>query len=135
MKPERPSTICVLIDLQYKASMNEFEEWYGDHVSYQELEQSSYIEFKELIFDNISRGIKFRKYGRIGNVLTIKADMLKIEIEKFKKILEKNDVKLIHGWVVSNVTIITDKLLDKGNVSEDDEEDVGGSSFNEFEDI
>jgi hypothetical protein len=132
MKPERPSTVCVLIDLQYYASMNEFEEWYGDHVSYQELEQSSYIEFKELMFEDISRGIKFRKYGRIGNILTIKADMLKNEIEKFKKILEKNDIKLIHGWVVSNVTIITDKLSDKGDASDEDEEE---GSFNDFEDI
>lgn len=135
MKPERPSTICVLIDLQYHASMNEFEEWYGDHITYQELEQSSYIEFKELIFESISRGIKFRKYGRIGNILTIKADMLKAEIEKFKKILEKNEVKLIHGWIVSNVTIITDKLPDKGKISEDEEEEEEESSFNEFEDI
>jgi hypothetical protein len=133
MKPERPSTVCVLIDLQYYASINEFEEWYGDNVSYQELEQSSYIEFKELMFEGISRGIKFRKYGRIGNVLTIKADMLKSEIEKFKKILEKNDIKLIHDWIVSNVTIITDKLPDKGGDSDGDEEDEG--SFNDFEDI
>lgn len=132
MKPERLSTVCVLIDLQYFSSMNAFEECYGDNVSYQELEQSSYIEFKELMFENISRGIKFRKYGRIGNVLTLKADMLNNEIEKFKNILEKNQIKLIHEWVVSNVTIITDKLSVKGDVSnEDDEED----SFNDFEDI
>jgi hypothetical protein len=134
MKPERPSTMCVLIDLQYYASINAFEEWYGDHISYQELEQSSYIEFKELMFENISRGIKFRKYGRIGNVLTLKADMLKLEIEKFKNLLEKNDIKLIHGWVVSNVTIITDKLLDKGGNEEEDEEDEDGG-FNDFDDI
>ena len=132
MKPERPNTICVLIDLRYHSSMNHFEEYYGDNISYQELEQSSYIEFKELIFDNIHRNIKFRKYGRLGNILTIKADMLKLEIEKFKKLLEKNEVRLMHGWVVSNVTIITDKFLDKGKVSEDDEED---DEFNDFEDI
>jgi hypothetical protein len=100
MKPDRPSTICVLIDLQYHSSMNAFEEWFGEQISYQELEQSSYIEFKEMIFEGISRGVKFRKYGRIGNVLTIKADMLKNEIDKFKKMLEKNDIKLVHGWVV-----------------------------------
>ena len=97
MKPERHSTICVLIDLQYYASMNAFEEWYGDHVSYQELEQGSYIEFKEMIFEAISRGIKFRKYGRIGNVLTVKADMLKTEIEKFKKILVSGCMKIFMG--------------------------------------
>ena len=133
MKPERPSTVCVLIDLQYYASTNQFEECYGDHISYQELEQSSYIEFKELMFEDISRGIKFRKYGRIGNILTIKADMLKVEIEKFKKILEKNNIKLIHGWIVSNVTIITDRLPDKGDIS--DEDDGAEGSFNDFDDI
>ena len=132
MKPDRPSTVCALIDLQYYASMNVFEEWYGEQITYQELEQSSYIEFKELIFENISRSIKFRKYGRIGNVLTIKADMLKLEIEKFKKILEKNDIKLIHGWIVSNVTIITDKLPDKN--SEEDEVETDGN-FHDFDDI
>lgn len=132
MKPERLSTICVLIDLRYHSSMNAFEECFGDNVTYQELEQSSYIEFKELMFESISKGIKFRKYGRIGNLLTIKADMLQTEIEKFKKILEKNQIKLIHEWVVSNVTIITDKLSDKGNISDDDEEESG---FNDFEDI
>jgi len=132
MKPERPSTICVLIDLRYYSSMNAFEEYYGDHITYQELEQESYIEFKEHIFENISRGIKFRKYGRIGNVLTLRADMLKLEIEKFKKILEKNDINLVHKWIVSNVTIITDGLSEKGVLPEDEEEN---GSFNDFEDI
>ena len=59
--------------------------------------------------------------------------MLKTEIEKFKKMLEKNDIKLIHGWVVSNVTIITDKLPEKGNVDNDDNDE--SSDFNEFDDI
>lgn len=133
MKPDRPSTICVLIDLQYYSSMNAFEEWYGEQMSYQELEQSSYIEFKEIMFESISRGIKFRKYGRIGNVLTLKADMLKGEIEKFKKMLDKNEIKLVHKWVVSNVTIITDKMPEKGNMSDDD--DGEESDFNDFDDI
>lgn len=134
MKPERPSTICVLIDLQYHSSINAFEEWYGDQISYQELEQSSYIEFKEIIFEDISRSIKFRKYGRMGNILTIKADMLKFEIERFKKMLEKNNIKLVHGWIVSNVTIITDKMPEKGTVSDDDE-DSESNDFADFEDI
>lgn len=133
MKPDRPSTVCVLIDLQYYSSMNAFEEWYGEQISYQELEQSSYIEFKEILFEGIGRGIKFRKYGRIGNVLTIKADMLKIEIEKFKKMLEKNDIKLIHSWVVSNVTIITDKLPEKGEILDNGDEEEG--DFDDFNDI
>ena len=122
------NTICVLIDLQYHSSMNSFEELYGDHVSYQELEQSSYIEFKEHLFTRINENIKFRKYGRIGNVLTIKADMLKVEIDKFKKILDKNEIKLVHCWVVSNVTIITDKML---NAQSQDLEDGGSDDIEE----
>lgn len=58
--------------------------------------------------------------------------MLKLEIEKFKKILEKNDIKLIHGWIISNVTIITDKLPDKN--SEEDEVETEGN-FHDFDDI
>ena|ERR1035437_6577165 len=122
MKPERNNTICVLIDLKYYSSMNVFEEYYGDHITYQELEQESYIEFKEHIFEGIGRGIKFRKYGRIGNILTIKADMLKLELDKFKKMLEKNGIDLVHKWVVSNVTIITDGLSEKNALQEDEDE-------------
>lgn len=108
MKQDRPSTQIVLIDLQYFDSINAFECWYGEHISYQEIEQKSYIEFKDLIFAEICREIKFRKYGRIGQVLTIKADMLKIEIEKFKSLLEKEKIKLTHNWIISNITIIKD---------------------------
>ena len=113
MKPDRPDTAVVLIDIKYRKPMNAFEEFYGDNISYQELEQESYVEFKDLMFSIIDRGIKFRKYGRIGPVLTIKADMLESEIERFRIILEKKEIKLIHNWVVANVTIIRDKEKDK----------------------
>ena len=81
MKSNRKNTKNVLIDLAYKGSMNEFEEFYGFSVTYQELEQQSYIEFKEIMFESINSKIKFRKYGRIGNVLTVRAEMYQEEIK------------------------------------------------------
>ena len=111
MKADRLNTIIVLIDLQYYAPMNKFEETYGDNVSYQELEQRSYIEFKDTMFEKINRDIKFRKYGRIGPVLTIKADMFNAEIEKFKRMLENSSITFLYRWNISNVTIIKDEDL------------------------
>ena len=63
MKSERVNTKIVLIDLKYHDSMNAFEYFFGDHVSYQEFEQKSYIEFKETMFEKINKNIKFRKFG------------------------------------------------------------------------
>lgn len=119
MKPDRPNTKVVLIDLKYKSSMNEFEEFYGETVSYQELEQQSYVEFKDIMFENITRKIKFRKYGRIGPVLTVKANMYKEEIEKFENLIEKNKIKTIYDWIVNDVTIIKEEDRDEdGNIKE-----------------
>ena len=121
------NTIAVLIDMRYSSPINSFEEFYGEHVSYKEIEQSSYIELKEMLFDNIDKDIKFRKYGRIGNVLTVKADMLKEEVGKFKKMINKNKLSFTNDWIISNVTIIKDnaKLLDNGkyDMSEDEIEE------------
>lgn len=123
MKGDRPNTVTVLIDIQFRGSQNSFEEFYGDHVSYQEIEQMSYVEFKEVVFEKINRSIKFRKYGRIGPVLTIKADMTKNEIELFRHVLDKNEIKLLHNWMVSKVTIITDKLPNSNPSDEDSDLD------------
>jgi len=142
MKPERPDTTIVLIDMQYYASMNKFEETYGDNVTYQELEQRSYIEFKELMFLKINENIKFRKYGRIGNTLTLKVDMLQQEIEKFKRMLEKSQIDLVYEWIVTNVTILKDadiakKMLSKDYNEDDDDEnnDNKNEGFEEFDNI
>lgn len=129
MKPDRKDTKTTLIDIQYYSSMNSFEEFYGDHVSYQEIEQQSYIEFKEILFETIHPDIKFRKYGRLGPVLTIKAEMLEEEIDNLKQMLEENKITMTHKWMVSNVTIITDKnLIDSNKMDENDD-------FEDFEDI
>lgn len=133
MKQDRPNTQIVLIDIQYNDSLNAFECWYGEHVTYQEIEQKSYIEFKEAIFSNICRNIKFRKYGRIGQVLTLKVDMLKSEIELLKHILETDSLKLTHNWVVSNITIIKDGKLDMSKKIVDDSEEE--SEIDSYEDL
>lgn len=139
MKQDRPSIQVVLIDLQYFDSLNAFECWYGEHISYQEIEQKSYIEFKELMFSEICRDIKFRKYGRIGQVLTIKADMLKNEVEKFKLLLEKEKISLTHNWIISNITIIKDgakfelnKKLSEESEDDDEKDNYSNDESEEF---
>lgn len=112
MKQDRPNTQVVLIDMQYFDSINAFECWYGDNISYQEMEQRSYIELKDIIFSRINRDVKFRKYGRIGQILTLKVDMLKWEIDKFVQMLKADDIKLTHHWIISNITIIKDNNFD-----------------------
>lgn len=125
MKPDRKDAKVILIDIQYKDSYNAFEEFYGDNVTYQELEQKSYIEFKELMFEKISPDIKFRKHIRIGFVLTIRAYMIEQEIEKLSKIWKNNEIHTIYGWVISNVTKITDELLENNDeVDGEDGEDI-----------
>ena len=136
MKQDRPNTQVVLIDIQYHDSINAFECWYGEHITYQEIEQKSYIEFKELMFNHICRDIKFRKYGRIGQVLTLKVDMLKSEIENFKNLLEAKKIRLTHNWIISNITIIKDGVQFNSNkkILDEEEEDEYGS-YDEMEDF
>lgn len=109
MRPDRKNTKTILIDLGYKGSANEFEEFYGYTVTYQELEQQSYIEFKSTMFEQINKKIKFRKDSRVGPILTIKANMYEKEIEKFEELINNNKIETIYGWVVKDVTLITDK--------------------------
>lgn len=132
MKKERKNTQAILIDIQYYDSMNAFECWYGEHISYQEIEQKSYIEFKDILFEKISKDIKFRKHERIGQVLTIIAYMLPSEIQKLKKTLEEDELKMVHNWVVSNITIIKDNELILNQKNTDDLE--LDDTSDEFED-
>lgn len=92
MAKSRKNTIPILIDLHYKYSMNRFEEFYGDWISYSEIEQVSYIDFKDMVFEMIGRGVKFRKFGRERRVLTIKAEMTASELDLFMKIFNKEAV-------------------------------------------
>jgi hypothetical protein len=143
MKKERSNTKVILVDIQFYESLNEFEYQYGDFISYKQMEQKSYIDFKELMFENICRDIKFRKFGRFGKILTIKAEMLKSEIEKFRILLENDQINIGYGWVVSNVTIIKDdkineqnskfKKIKSNNLDDDEEEDDENENEEELE--
>ncbi len=135
MKQDRPNTQVVLIDIQYNDSMNAFECWYGEHISYQEIEQKSYIEFKELMFCHICRDIKFRKYGRIGQVLTLKADMLKSEIENLKLLLESETIQMTHNWIISNITIIKDGKFNSSKKLLGDEEEDEYRTYDDVEEF
>lgn len=129
MKKERANTKVILIDIQFHESLNYFEYQYGEFVSYKQMEQRLYIDFKELMFEGICRDIKFRKFGRVGKILTIKAEMLKGEVDRFRILLESDGLNIGTGWIISNVTLIKDdKLSDKNSKykkvkNEDDEDD------------
>lgn len=108
MKKERKNTKTVLIDIEYNGSLNDFEEFYGENISYQEIEQESYIEFKNMMFEYINQDIKFRKYGRLSKCLTVKAEMLEGEINSFDDFLKSGLFKFTTDWKISNITLIKD---------------------------
>jgi hypothetical protein len=148
MKKERSNTKILLIDIQFYESLNEFEYQFGETITYKQMEQRSYIDFKEIMFDSICRDIKFRKFGRLGKILTIKAEMLKNEIEKFRQLLENDKIQMSYGWIISNVTLIKDEKINEKNSKfkklstkefedeEDDEEDeIGVDEIDSFDDF
>lgn len=108
MKKERKNTKTVLIDIEYNGSLNDFEEFYGENISYQEIEQESYIEFKNMMFEYVNQEIKFRKYGRLSKCLTVKAEMLESEINSFDDFLKSGLFKFTTDWKISNITLIKD---------------------------
>jgi len=134
MAKNRKSTLPILVDIKFNGSMNKFEETYGDHISYAEVEQESYIDLKSMIFEKINPNIKIRKFNRDKNVLTLKADMLDKEYQLLQDILAKkivdekstNDKKnnpeggqimerfnFLHDFIISRVKIMTQEDLDK----------------------
>lgn len=151
MAKNRKNTIPVLIDIKYAYPMNHFEEFYGDCVTYAEVEQESYIDLKTMVFEKIDSEIKFRKFYRENNSLTVKADMLEKEFIMFKDILNGNifckDKKNIyteelvkekfsffHDFMISNVKIMTkeDLLKCKKTLQEEDEEELSNYESNQF---
>jgi hypothetical protein len=146
MKKNRKNTLPVLIDIRYKWSMNRFEEFYRDSVKYKDIEQESYIELKTMTFEFINKNIKFRKFDRENGTLTLKANMLESELEKFNSILngevldeEKTEREgeevykrffFMHDFEISNVRIHSPEDDEKAKnnkkaISEDDEDDEG----------
>lgn len=132
MAKSRKNTLPILIDIKFDGSMNKFEETYGDHVSYAEIEQESYIDLKSMMFEKVSTNIKFRKFNRENNTLTLKADMLEKEYQYLQDILNKkvvnekatNDKKnnptgevilekfnFLHPFIISKHKIMTNEDL------------------------
>ncbi len=111
MKSNRKGTKDVLIDISYHSSMNSFEEFYGFNIAYSELEQRSYIEIKEILFKHISDKIIIRKHGRIGQTLTIRAEMFEYELEQLVKLIEEDKVRTIYDWIIKDLTVIKDQEL------------------------
>lgn len=149
MAKNRKNTIPILIDIRYAYSMNHFEEFYGDCVTYSEVEQESYIDLKTMMFEKVGDEIKFRKFYRENNSLTIKADMLEKEFDLFREILSGNVISkekknihteevlsekftFFHDFMISNVKVMTKEDLLKCKKNLQEEEDVNEYDNNEF---
>ena len=108
MIKNRKNTIPVLIDIRYRFSMNKFEEEYGENVHYSDIEQNSYIDLKEMVFELINKNIKFRKHARENGVLTLKAEFLEKEYEKFISLNKDGEFNFIHNFVISDTRLFTE---------------------------
>ena len=112
MTKQSKKNIHLLLELAYNGTMNQFDEFYGDSVSYQELEQESYIELKGMLVMEIGR-IKFRKARDIvvKNGLTCRLEMSKAQCDKLFSIYEENKnnnsysspFKFLHGFKIRNL--------------------------------
>jgi hypothetical protein len=163
MAKSRKETLPILLDLHYKFSSNHFEEFYGESVSYASIEQESYIDLKEMAFEKIGRGIKFRKFGRQGNVLTVKMDITPSEYELFLKIFREEEIddeatenadgeikykkfNFLHDFEISNIRDLTreekikfkkavEPIEDDNDDSDDSDDDNDDSDDIEIEDL
>lgn len=160
MAKNRKNTLPILIDIRFNGSMNKFEETYGEHVSYAEIEQESYIDLKGMMFEKINPNIKIRKFNREKNILTVKADMLEKEFQLLQDILAQKIVNakassdrknnpegkpikerfnFLHNFIISNVKIMTtdDLLKLKKNMllEEAEEEKITEVSLEEAEEL
>jgi hypothetical protein len=146
MAKSRKDATPILIDLHYMHSANKFEEFYGEWISYSEIEQVSYIDFKDMVFEMVGGNVKFRKFGRERRVLTIKSEMTQEERELFLKIFngeaineeatndkDKNpegEVKylkfnFLHDFMISNIREVTkaERIKFKKTTEEDEAEE------------
>ena len=116
----------MLLDLHYKYPKNTFEEFYGYSIKYSEIEQFSYIDLKDMVFEMINEKIRFRKFGREKGILTVKMDVSESELEKFMSILKLEEFNFLHDFIVTNVRDLTNKeriRFKKAIVESEDEED------------
>lgn len=159
MTKNRKNTIPVLIDIRFNGSVNQFEEMYGEHVKYSEIEQESYIDLKGMIFEKINPNIKIRKFNREKQVLTLKADMLDKEFQLLNDIIDgkiinvkattnresnpegnivKEKFNFLHNFIISKVKIMTQEDLikaKKANTSTEEESRVVEVSLDEIDEV
>lgn len=147
MAKNRKGTLPILLDLHYRYPINKFEEFYGDTISYSEIEQFSYIDLKEMVFEKINRGIKFRKFGRDRKILTVKMDITPEEYKEFLIIFREEEIdeeatndldanpdgnikykrfNFLHDFIISNIRDLTneERIRFKKAVVESEEEEV-----------
>lgn len=95
MPTKKEEIVKLLLDIKYGGSKNEFEEFYGDTVSYQEIEQESYQDLKMMVEKEIGK-IKFRKARDISGdyFLTCKLEMEVSQYQTFISIIEGREVDL-----------------------------------------
>ena len=106
MVKDRKKIQTYLIDIRYQHSMNYFEEYFGENVSYSFIEQDSYIDLKKMVAEMISDKIKFRKFERNNMVLTLKVEMLEEEMEKLRYLIKEKKIKFLHDYEISNIVFL-----------------------------
>jgi len=102
MKKTRKNSCIYLIDIGYKKPMNSFYEFYGNSVSYAAVEQESYIDLKNMVYEIIGEKINFRKHERSHMVLTLKVEMTEDEKEKFAYLLNEGKFRFFHEYEIKD---------------------------------
>lgn len=115
MVRDRKGTNVYLVGIKYKFSMNKFYETFGDAVTYAEIEQQSYIDLKQMIYEMINEKIKFRKHERDGMTLILTAEMTQEEYKKLNNINKKNGFYFVHDYSICKLEPFskTEELLKK----------------------
>jgi len=139
MITKKEEIVKLLLDIKYGGSRNEFEEFYGDAVSYQEIEQESYQDLKMMVEGEVGT-VKFRKARDISGAyfLTCKLEMEPKQYEIFISIIEdpEGDIiykrfKFLHDFIISNVRFQTDEELSGDLLSDGYQKDI--KTKNDFE--
>ena len=153
MITKKEEIVKLLLDIKYGGSRNEFEEFYGDAVSYQEIEQESYQDLKMMVEGEVGK-VKFRKARDISGAyfLTCKLEMEPKQYEIFISIIEGREVnlkktndfienpegdiiykrfKFLHDFIISNVRFQTDEELSGDLLSDGYQKDI--KTKNDFE--
>jgi len=95
--------ITVLMDIGYTKELNSFEEEYSFGVNYSTVEQETYIELKQMVFETVSRDIKFRKYGRQNMILIIESEMTRDQYQKFRELYKSGNYNFVHDFKLGNI--------------------------------